>query len=386
MIPYADSLYFSALACLAAAAIVLGLTGRLTWRWVVAMNATMLAFQYGAYPTAESVREVWVVLAHAACEWGVTVLFLRARRRGKSVFAFRAALGAALLPLVIVKVAPLGLAASYLGFLGISYVTFRSVDVVICIQDGLITTLPAGRYFTFLLFFPTISAGPIDRFNRFRADTERHRTRAEFVADLDQAVQHLFRGLLYKFVLAAVIKQYWLDPVAPGPGAASVLSYMYAYTFYLFFDFAGYSAFAIGTGFVFGIRTPENFNRPFLAGNIVEFWNRWHITLSFWFRDHVYMRFVMAALRGRWFKSRLVMSCAAFYVSFGLMGVWHGLEPRYLVYGLYHATMLSAYTVLVERRRRLGPRPRHAVHAVGAKLQTFHMVAFGLLIFSGRLG
>ena len=73
---------------------------------------------------------------------------------------------------------------------------------------------------------------------------------------------------------------------------------MYAYSLYLFFDFAGYTAFAIGVGYLFGIHTPENFQRPFLARDIRDFWNRWHISLSWWFRDHVYMRFVMAASDG----------------------------------------------------------------------------------------
>ena len=79
---------------------------------------------------------------------------------------------------------------------------------------------------------------------------------------------------------------------------------MYAYSGYLFFDFAGYSAFAIGFSYLLGIQTPENFRRPFLSVNIKEFWTRWHITLSFWFRDFVYMRFMLAAIRGKWFRSK----------------------------------------------------------------------------------
>lgn len=73
--------------------------------------------------------------------------------------------------------------------------------------------------------------------------------------------------------------------------------------FYLFFDFAGYSAFAVSFSYVFGIHTPENFRSPFAAQNIRDFWDRWHISLSSWFRDHVYMRFVMAATKHYWFNS-----------------------------------------------------------------------------------
>src|SRR5439155_15705196 len=124
--------------------------------------------------------------------------------------------------------------------------------------------------------------------------------------DLDSAVHRVFTGFLYKFILAALVKQYWMDFVAMGAAPLDVVSYMYAYTFYLFFDFAGYSNFAIGFSYLFGIHTPENFNRPFLATNIRDFWNRWHITLSWWLRDHVYMRFLLAATKGRWFRSKNV--------------------------------------------------------------------------------
>src|SRR5437870_10707770 len=99
-----------------------------------------------------------------------------------------------------------------------------------------------------------------------------------------------------------------MDPAAERSGVMDIISYMYAYSLYLFFDFAGYSAFAIGFSYLFGIHTPENFNKPFLARNIRDFWNRWHMTLSFWLRDHVYMRFVMAATKGRWFKGRYAAS------------------------------------------------------------------------------
>jgi len=131
----------------------------------------------------------------------------------------------------------------------------------------------------FLFFFPTISAGPIDRYRRFVPDWRKRRNRAEFLTDVDGAVHHFFRGLLYKFILAALIEQHWLKVAARSDSFGALVSYMYAYSFYLFFDFAGYSAFAISISYLFGFHTPENFNRPFLAQNIRDFWNRWHITL-----------------------------------------------------------------------------------------------------------
>src|SRR5207237_9962716 len=108
-------------------------------------------------------------------------------------------------------------------------------------------------------------------------------TRVEVLVELDGAVYRIFRAFLYKFILAALIKQYWLERAASSGSFTALVSYMYAYSVYLFFDFAGYSAFAIALSYLFGVHTPENFDRPFLARNDRGFWIRWPITLSFWF-------------------------------------------------------------------------------------------------------
>jgi membrane protein involved in D-alanine export len=235
------------------------------------------------------------------------------------------------------------------------------------------------------MFFPTISSGPIDRYRRFEADWNASRSRAKFLQDLDGAVHQVFTGFLYKFILAALVSRYWLDRAEAGHGLWHLVSYAYAYTFYLFFDFAGYSCFAIGLSYLLGVNTPRNFNKPFLARNIREFWDRWHISLSTWFRDHVYMRFVLAATKGRWFKGRYTASILGFYLAFGLMGLWHGTQWYYLAYGLYHATLLSGFDVFSrwnKKRKLWGDGP---LWRVAATLITFHLICFGLLMFSGRL-
>ena len=298
---------------------------------------------------------------------------------------FWLALFLALLPLVGAKSLAVVEPDHTFGFLGVSYVTFRCLDVIILIQDRLISSLAPFQYLAYLLFFPTISSGPIDRYRRFETDWKRRRTRAEFFQDLDAAVHRVFTGFLYKFLIAALLKRHWMDPAAASHGPLAIILYMYSYTFYLFFDFAGYSAFAIGVSYLFGIHTPENFDRPFLARNIRDFWNRWHISLSTWFRDHVYMRFVLAATKGRWFKGRYTASTWAFFLAFGLMGVWHGLKWYYLVYGLYHAALLSGFDAFSrwnKTHKRWGSGP--AWQALGV-LVTFHAISFGLLIFSGHL-
>jgi membrane protein involved in D-alanine export len=191
---------------------------------------------------------------------------------------------------------------------------------------------------------------------------------------------------LYKFVLAALIQQHWMDPVAQQAGLLPVASYMYAYTLYLFFDFAGYSSFAVGFSYLLGIRTPENFDRPFLARDIRDFWNRWHMSLSFWFRDHIYNRFIFSALKGRWFRDPRVASSVGYLLTMGLMGLWHGTALHFLAYGLYHGILLAVTSTLDRRYKanRLLNSPAWPWRLASIFL-TVHLVAFGLLIFSGRL-
>lgn len=406
MIPYADFLYFGVLLYIALPTLVIRRLAGFSRAWVLLATGAMLIVQYATVvhllPVAvpaiigegsghetsvalSGIRQVWVVLACGLFQWALARGFLWLRTRTDWYWPFPAAIALALLPLVAARFLPLAVPGLNLGFLGISYVTFRSLDVIFGIRDRLIVALPVDQMLAFLLFFPTISSGPIDRYRRFGNDWNRPHHPAEFRKDLDQAVHHVFTGFLYKFILAALIQTYWLDRLS-GRGVLGTVSYMYGYSLYLYFDFAGYSAFAIGVSHLLGIRTPENFNRPFLASNIRDFWNRWHISLSTWIRDHIYMRFLLAATKGRWFASKHTASYLGFFLAFGLMGLWHGIEPYYLLYGLYHGALLVGHDLFArwnKSRRVWGDGPLW--RAVGTVL-TFHVVCLGFLLFSGRIG
>jgi membrane protein involved in D-alanine export len=388
MTPYADFTYFGLLLYPIVPTIILGLFGRAMRRWILLVTLAALAVQYSAalrlWPHAD-MREIWVVISYALVQWLVAVWFIWVRARASRRWPFYLALALALLPLVLTRLLPLFRPGSLVGFVGISYITFRSLDVLFGIQDRVIARLPIDQYCAYLLFFPAISAGPIDRYRRFSKDWERRRSREEFLQDLDSGVHLFFNGFLYKFILAYLVKQYWMDPAAQGADLSHMISYTYAYSFYLFFDFAGYSAFAIGLSYLFGVHTPKNFNRPFLASDIREFWNRWHISLSTWFRDHVYMRFVMAAAKGRWFRHKQVASYLGFFLSMGLMGLWHGAQAHYILYGLYHGALLTGSDMAGrwnKQRRLWGEGPLWRAAGV---FVTFNLVCFGFLIFSGHL-
>jgi membrane protein involved in D-alanine export len=387
VIPYADFTFFGLLLYAVVPTLILGAFGRAGWRWALFVTAVMLVVQYYGFINIRPyfpVREIWIVLGFAAWEWATMRTFVGAGARGG--WPFYVTLGATLLPLVLDKLLPVLRHGSELGFLGISYVTFRALDVVFCLRDNIIPPPDTVDYLGFLFFFPTISSGPIDRYRRFVSDWRRVRTRTEFLADVDAAVHRVFRGFFYKFVLAALIKQYWLERAASSGHFPALLSYMYAYSLYLFFDFAGYSAFAIAISYLFGVHTPENFERPFLARNIRDFWNRWHITLSFWFRDHIYMRFLLAARRGRWFANKDAAVILGYFLAFGLMGLWHGVAPHYIFYGLYQAALLSGFHVFSNWNKERQAWRDGPIWRVAAALITFHFVCFGFLIFSGRIG
>lgn len=388
MIPYTDFLYFGISLYALVPAVIVGLLRRFWRTWATIATLFMLAVQYLGVASGSGApgSGLVLVLGYALTQWLVAALFLAVRRGGASRPLFYAAIFLGLLPLMAARSASLARVEYPLVFVGLSYVTFRSLDVLIGIQDGVIKHLDPIRYLVFLLFFPAVSSGPIDRYRRFSEDWEGSRGPEQVLLDIDGGVHRIFTGFLYKFVLAALIKQHWLDPAAAAAGILPVASYMYAYTLYLFFDFAGYSAFAVGFSYLLGIRTPENFDRPFLSRDIRDFWNRWHMSLSSWFRDHIYNRFIFAALKGKWFRSSQVASSAGYLLTMGLMGLWHGTSPNYLVYGLYHGVLLAATAAFdrAHRGNRLLNDPNWPWRTASIVL-TFHLIALGLLIFSGRL-
>jgi membrane protein involved in D-alanine export len=388
VIPYADLSYWGLLLYPTLPALVVAWGRRLRQFWILAATLAMLLVQYSterAFGANPAVREFWILFGIALFQYVVAAGFLVARQRVAGRWLVWLALGLALLPLLGIRILPAIAPAYAIGILGLSYLTFRGLDVTLGIHDGLIRQLPLTTYLAYLLFFPTISAGPIDRYRRFANDWAHARDRRAFLQDLDGAVHRIFTGFLYKFVLAELIRRYWLTPAESTPGLVGVLSFMYAYSLYLFFDFAGYSAFAIGVSYLLGVHTPENFRRPFLARDIRDFWNRWHISLSSWFRDHVYMRFVMAATRGGWFGDRHLGAYVGFFVSMGLMGLWHGFAVQYIAYGVYHAVLLTGHDLFSRWNKS------HAVwgDSLGWRcagiVVTSQFVCVGFLIFSGHL-
>ena len=276
------------------------------------------------------------------------------------------------------------LKVSIFGFLGISYMTFKVLQIIFETYDGIIKE-PIGLidYLQFLLFFPTISSGPIDRSRRFMEDIHQTIPREEYVELLGTGLFRLLLGLVYKVVLSGLL--YLAMNHIPHKGLLfTTVSYMYLYTFYLFFDFAGYSLMAVGVSNIMGIQTPMNFNKPFLSIDIKDFWNRWHISLSTWLRDFIFSRIVMKSMRHKWFKTRLTTAMVAYMLNMIFMGFWHGLSWSYIIYGVYHGVLMAGFEWYQKKSKFYKKYKQKTAYKVVSWFVTMHLVMIGLLIFSEK--
>lgn len=302
---------------------------------------------------------------------------------GRTRLMFWIPLLLAILPLCLYKVSTF-INLSILGFIGISYLTFKAVQVIIEIYDGLITEIKAFDYLYFLIFFTCLSSGPIDRSRRFNQDLNYVLPKSDYLDRVGTGLLYIMTGATYKFCFAALLYQavsfannynlWW-----------ATIAYMYSYGLYLFFDFAGYSKMAVGISYIFGIGTPDNFNKPFASTDMKDFWNRWHITLSNWFRDFLFSRFMMASIRGKWFNDKLVGASIAFIINMLVMGIWHGIGINFILYGLYHGVLLSVTEIYQKKSKFYKKYKKNTIYKLVSWFLTFNFVMFGFLIFSGKI-
>lgn len=282
--------------------------------------------------------------------WVVGVTFIagrtvRTRTRGQQWLIIAATLA----PLVWFKYAafateiatsPLrGLGWDVTGFdeqllpVGISFFTFQALSYVLDIKRGHAEPLDGvGRYLLYISLFPQLIAGPIVRFSEIREQLYTRRFSAE---NLSAGSARFALGLSKKVVIADSVAPMADVAFAGGFEASSLAAWigLLAYTVQIYFDFSGYSDMAIGLGRIFGFRFPENFARPYSSTSITEFWRRWHITLSNWFRDYVYIP-LGGSRGGRALEYRNLA------IVFFLTALWHGAAYTFLIWGGIHGAWL----------------------------------------------
>lgn len=256
--------------------------------------------------------------------------------------------------------------------IGVSFFTFHGISYVVDVHRR--EARPMRRpwdYAQYMAFFPQLIAGPIIRYHEID-DQIRHRPRrAERLNDIAEGFPRFALGLSKKVLLA--------DQVGPladaafgisGSGMTTGTAWLgaLAYTVQIYFDFSGYSDMAIGLGRMFGFRFPENFNRPYSSVSMTDFWRRWHMSLSRWFRDYVYV-----PLGGN--RGSQAQTVRNLLLVFFLTGTWHGAAWTFVLWGLYHGVLLvgerlAGVSALADDR---APVPR--------RLLTFTLVVLGWVLF-----
>jgi D-alanyl-lipoteichoic acid acyltransferase DltB (MBOAT superfamily) len=261
-------------------------------------------------------------------------------------------------------------------FIGASYFTLRALHVVLDARRHRRVHLGLFDFLVYNSFFPMTVAGPIERADHFALSYERlgRATREDWAAGLTR----IFQGLLKKVVLGGIALA-WAAPITgfgSGPFSASSSGQawlaLYAITLYAYFDFAGYSDMSIGVARLMGLRLAENFDNPYLRPSIAEFWRGWHLSLSFWIRDYLFL-----PMCGR--TASALRPHAAALGSMTLCGLWHAPNPGWVLWGLLHGAGLSvhqAWTVWLRKRFALKKRLAASIPVrVVATALTFHFVA-----------
>lgn len=376
---FSDALFFIVLIIGLLPAIILGIKQKPIKQYGLLLTFIMIALIYKDTPIEFLYLGIFYIV-----EWIVVKSYFSLKQKyDKNKIIYKLCLLATLLPLIVSKLT--GLVHLHIfSFLGISYVTFKIIQIVIETYDGLIKDMSFIDFSYFVLFFPSLSSGPIDRSRRFLDDANHVPSKSEYLDLVGLGLHKIVLGALYKFVISALLFSL-LNKVGHYPHFSGFIPYSYIYGFYMFFDFAGYSLMAIGASYMLAIRTPDNFNKPFLSIDIKDFWNRWHISLSHWFRDFVFSRFIIDAMKKKKFKKRSNAAFVGFVIDMLVMGVWHGLTPDYILYGLYHGLLLGCFEKYQKQSKFYKRNKTKKWYQVCSWFVTLNLVMFGFLIFSGKL-
>lgn len=297
--------FFMVLFILLIPAVLLGLSEKkLKWyRWLLS-----LFFIWEVYGSTK-IQLLYLIGYVIFAAYLVKIYLYLRKKYGRNKYIYGHAVFLSLLPLLVYKIGGLR-GYSVFGFLGISYICFKIIQVVIECYDGVIKEIDEFQFIEFLIFFPCLSSGPIDRSRRFAEDDNKIWSRQEYIELLWTGLYKIILGIFYKVACSGFFYYLLQTYFAGRHRPIYLVGYAYIYGLYLFFDFAGYSAMAVGTSYLLGIKTPDNFNKPFLSVDIKDFWNRWHITLSSWFRDFIFTRFMVDSARKKRFSAPMPFTAA----------------------------------------------------------------------------
>lgn len=271
--------------------------------------------------------------------------------------------------------------------MGISFYTFRTVSYGL---DVYWETVPVQKnpldYALYISFFPQITMGPITKYSHFSVQLKERRFDVDLVFG---GVKRIITGLAQKLMIANSLGIIVDFIFSMGQADRTVvLSWLgvIGYLLQLYYDFAGYSNIAIGIGNLVGFKTPENFDYPYTAPSVVDFWNRWHISLGAWLKDYIYMP-TFRALMGKKKISTFWRDIIALFAVWSFAGIWHGAAWKYVCYGYYNFLLIALeraweYQQKQKRKRlKLKKQPKTKWQIAGSHFYLFVFLVFGQLLF-----
>ena len=262
--------------------------------------------------------------------------------------------------------------------IGISFYIFKTLTYTIDIYRGkLKPTENFIDYALFVSFFPQLLAGPIERAANLlpQISSPRHVTRENILTGLNLILLGYFKKVAIADTLAPIVGNIFDSP--GGMSCGQLWTGVYAYTFQIYGDFSGYTDIARGISRILGFETMENFNAPYLSRSITEFWRRWHISLSTWFRDYLYV-----PLGGN--RSGKARTYVNLIITMFLCGLWHGAAWVFVLWGLLHGIYLIGHRIILWGNKPNLSRPRTLsgwVTDIVKMLLTFHLVALAWVLF-----
>jgi D-alanyl-lipoteichoic acid acyltransferase DltB (MBOAT superfamily) len=290
-----------------------------------------------------------------------------------------------------------GTAHQVVQIIGLSFILFRQIHVLVDAAQGQIERLSLWSYVNYQVSLFTILAGPIQRFQDF---DEQWRKLEPALADPHELLMNCHRllwGVVKIALIAPLFYRGW-DELAGQLAAGHYSGWkcvgyfavvFYFYPVFLYCNFSGYCDIVIAANRFFGMRLPENFNRPWLARNVIEFWTRWHITLGTWIRDYLFMPMYKPVVE-RWPQRAANWAWLFYFLAFVVAGAWHGTTLNFLLYGVWQGIGMSATKIyetwLLKRRGRKGLREymQSRTTRFVAIMANFHFQCISMLIFSQR--
>jgi len=282
---------------------------------------------------------------------------------------------------------PLGLQLSVSGdfglhIIGLSYFTFSGMSYILDVYyESIQPSESLSEFLLYLIYFPKLIAGPIVRAGDL---LPRLRSGVQFSAEnIEIGCAYFLVGAVKKLVIADQLAPH-VSMIFAAPqqyNAATLVQGVIGYTVQIYADFSGYSDMAIGCARIMGLKFPQNFLMPYSSVNIAEFWRRWHVTMSNWFRDYVFLPLEMGSREMRNTNVRIARNMV---LTMLLCGLWHGAGWNFVVWGVVHGVALAVYLVYANSKpRQMGQRARWAAfpRLLGARVLTLSVVMLGWVFF-----